>query len=160
MFFLGGVLLVKTEIIKHHLDFMEFARFLLTLDKRLLRKPISEGKWSTVEIIGHLAAWDEFVLRDRIPYFFRRNTFPAGPDVVIFNEQAALKAREIEVIFVIDAFLNGRIQLVEWLREIPQELWFAEIKINQSTLTLSSYFKGLMEHDLHHMGQIKRIIKC
>ncbi|WP_042472518.1 DinB family protein [Bacillus ndiopicus] len=147
------------KIIEHHFDFIELIRSLRFVEESKLRKPIAEGKWSVVEIVGHFIAWDQFVLRDRIPYFFTENIFPAGPNVNVLNEQAARNAREEEVSFVLDAFLSTRGQIVEKIIEIPEELWFAEIKINQSELTLYSYFEGLMEHDLHHIEQIKEAIK-
>ncbi|MEC1177086.1 DinB family protein [Metasolibacillus meyeri] len=149
----------KTKVIEHHLDFIEFARVLRAFDEELLRKPITEGKWSIVEIIGHLIAWDKFILRDRIPYFFSENTFPAGPDVAALNERAAASARGRAVAIVLAEFSDGRTQLVEILKGMPNELWVAEIQINQSKLTLCSYFQGLMEHDLHHLAQMKEMIK-
>lgn len=148
----------KTKIIAHHLEFKEFITSLRALDEEILRKPIAEGRWSIIEIIGHLIAWDEFVLRDRMPYFFRDSTFPAGLDVVTFNEQAAASARKKEAAVVLDAFLCGRTRLIERLTEIPDALWETEITIHQSKLTLFSYFKGLMTHDLHHIAQIKEVI--
>lgn len=148
----------KTKIIAHHLEFGEFVASLRALSEEMLRKPITEGKWSIIEIIGHLIAWDEFVLHERIPYFVGGGTFPAGPDVTVFNEQAAASTRKKEAAVVLDAFLCGRTRLIERLTEIPDALWETEITIHQSKLTLFSYFKGLMTHDLHHIAQIKEVI--
>jgi hypothetical protein len=143
----------------HQNDFINFVQQLKRFDEQELRQPIVEGKWSVIEIIGHFIPWDEFILQHRVPYFFNGATFPPGPNADKVNKQAALHARSDATHYTIEKCIQVRRQLVEALTALPDEEWFVEMKINESTLTIYSYFEGLMAHDLHHIEQIKRALQ-
>lgn len=149
----------KFEILDHQNNFINFVNSLTYLDEYVLRQPIQEGKWSIIEIIGHFYHWDEFVLRNRLPYMLTASPLPPAPNADTLNAHAALLARNESVQTTFERCLHIRTQLVEVLNRIPDEKWFVEFKINHSTLTLYEYLKGLMAHDLHHINQIKASIK-
>ncbi|WP_224741088.1 hypothetical protein [Bacillus sp. 28A-2] len=44
------------------------------------------------------------------------------------------------------------------MKKIEASRWKESFLIGQTKLTLSSYFQGLIEHDLHHMKQIKEAL--
>ena len=148
----------KLEILNHQTSFINFVQSLAYLDEYVLRQPIREGKWSIIEIIGHFYFWDEFVLQKRLPYLLSGNTFPPGPNANVLNKQAALLARQENIRSTLEKCLHIRTELIEALSAITDENWLIEIKINQTRLTIYEYFKGLMEHDIHHINQIKSAI--
>lgn len=129
------------------------------LDEQLLRKPIGEGKWSVIEIIGHFYTWDEFVLQYRIPYLFKNGDLPKGPNTKDLNTQSALLARTEDIEITLKKCIRNRSELFSQLSQIPDDNWLIELQINQSKLTLYEYLKGLMEHDVHHIKQIKSALK-
>jgi len=129
------------------------------LDEHLLRTSISEGKWSVIEIIGHFYAWDEFVLQHRIPYLFKSEHLPKGPNTKDLNTQSALLARTEDIEMTLKKCIRIRRELLNQLSRIPDDNWLIPLQINQSNLTLYEYLKGLMDHDLHHMKQIKTALK-
>lgn len=129
------------------------------LDENLLRKPIDEGKWTTIEIIGHFYPWDEFVLQHRIPYLFKSEYLPKGPNANDLNTQSALLARTEDTKITFEKCIRIRNELFSQLSQIPDDNWLIELQINQSNLTLYEYLKGLMEHDVHHIKQIKYALK-
>lgn len=129
------------------------------LDEQLLRKPIGEGKWSVIEIIGHFYTWDEFVLQYRIPYLFKNGDLPKGPNTKDLNTQSALLARTEDIEITLKKCIRNRSELFSQLSQIPDDNGLIELQINQSKLTLYEYLKGLMEHDVHHIKQIKSALK-
>ena len=145
----------KSEILAHHQNFITFIHSLKSIDENLLRKPIGEGKWSIIEIVGHFYPWDEFVLMQRMPYLFTGEHLPKAPSIDGLNDQSSLHARTEAVENTLEKCIYIRKDLLSQLKQIPEDDWLIPIQINQSTLTFYEYLKGLMEHDLHHINQIK-----
>ena len=149
----------KSKILEHHQNFIIFIKNLSNLDEQLLRKPIEEGKWSSIEIIGHFNAWDEFVLQYRIPHLFKSEHLPKGPNIKDFNSQSALLARTENIEITLKKCLHIRNELLNQISQITDDSWLIKLQINQSKLTLYEYLKGLMEHDVHHIKQIKSALR-
>ena len=149
----------KYEILEHHHNFLYFLQSLKKLNENLLRKPISEGKWSVIEIISHFRFWDEFIVQNRTPYFLTNSSLPPSPNADDLNFHDSLQARHDTIQHTFKKCIRVRRELMKTLNELPEEKWLAELNINQSTLTLYTYFKGLMEHDIHHLNQIQSFIK-
>lgn len=149
----------KLEILEHQQKFIGFIQKLENFNENLLRKPIGEGKWSVIEIIGHFYAWDEFVLQYRIPYLLSAKDLPKGSKADDLNSQSALIARTEDIESTFKKCIHIRYELINQLSNISDDNWLMELQINQSKLTLYEYLKGLMEHDLHHFKQIKSALK-
>ena len=132
---------------------------LSNLDEQMLRKPIDEGKWTVIEIIAHFYPWDEFVLEHRIPYLFKNEHLPKGPNTKDLNTQSALLARTEDIENTLKKCIRIRKELFSQLSQISDDNWLIELQINQSNLTFYEYLKGLMEHDVHHIKQIKSALK-
>jgi hypothetical protein len=152
------ILTEKLEILNHQKNFINFVESLQYLDEYVLRQPIREGKWSIIEIIGHFYFWDEFVLQKRLPFILTGNPLPPSPNANVLNKQSSLLARHEHVHRTIEKCILIRTTLIEALNAIPDENWLVEFNINQTRLTLYEYLKGLMEHDIHHIHQIKSAI--
>lgn len=148
----------KAEILAHHQNFISFIHSLKSINENILRKPIGEGKWSIIEIVGHFYPWDEFVLQQRIPYLFTEEYLPKAPSIDELNDQSSLHTSTEAVENTLEKCIHLREELLSQLQQIPEHDWLIPIQINQSTLTFYKYLKGLMEHDLHHINQIKSTI--
>lgn len=159
--FNGGIQLLKekSEIVAHQHHFIRFIEGLENFNEHVLLTPIRDGKWSTIEIIGHFYAWDEFVLQNRMPYLLTNSSLPLSPNADDLNLYSAHLARNEPIQHTFDKCIRIRKELIETLSELPEENWLAELTINHSSLSLYSYFKGLMEHDIHHMRQIHTFLK-
>ncbi len=120
--------------------------------------PVKEGKWSIAEIIGHLIPWDEFIVNDRIPYFFKDIDLPKSADAQAINDLAASESRARTKEETIEKFAAVRKTLLSALKDMDEELWSKELVIGKSTLSLAVYFQGMAEHDNHHFEQIKKVI--
>ncbi|WP_419893827.1 hypothetical protein [Oceanobacillus kimchii] len=79
----------KKDIMNHHLNSIEFVKSLASLSEIEWRTQIEEGKWTIAEIIGHFKPWDEFVIKNRLPYIFSDIELPKGPDTEKTNSESA-----------------------------------------------------------------------
>ncbi|WP_066295575.1 DinB family protein [Bacillus sp. FJAT-29937] len=148
----------KRQICSHYETTIDRVKKYYSLSEDKWRMPIEEGKWTIAEVIGHLIPWDEFILKQRIPYFFQDNQLPKGPDAEIVNNQAAAKSRERSKEETINKFISVREDLIGALKNFEDSLWEQEFTIGDSKLSLYSYFSGMAKHDIHHFEQIERIV--
>ena len=84
---------------------------------------------------------------------------PKGPNTKDLNIQSALLARTEDIETTLKKCIRIRNELFSQLSKIPNDNWLIELQINQLKLTLYEYLKGLMEHDVHHIKQIKSALR-
>nr|WP_235782442.1 DinB family protein [Peribacillus psychrosaccharolyticus] len=118
---------------------------------------MAKGKWSIAEIVGHLIPWDEFVLTKRIPYFLTSALLPKSPESDLVNQQSAEESRNRSKKETIKLFMSSRKLLIQSLNDLPDELWKQDLSIGGNSISLMKYFKGLVEHDIHHIRQIQSV---
>jgi len=123
-------------------------------DEQRLLEPISEGKWSVKEIIGHLYYWDRFILRNHVPYMNEGANLNAFPNHDLHNREA------IEYISVftttgslIDEFVLNRRLLIEAISGIESNAKFT-IGSGKRQFTVDKYLKMFIDHDIHHLKQM------
>ncbi|MEO4055013.1 DinB family protein [Solibacillus sp. CAU 1738] len=143
----------KGKIVACYSESIQHANKYASFSKELLQQPIAQGKWSIVEIIGHLIAWDEFVINKRVPFLINGKSLPASPSVEKINKHAAQTALNKPPHEVLEEFTSIRSRLIEQIEAIREDCWVKEFKINDSLLTWTSYFLGLIQHDEHHFKQ-------
>ncbi|MCY7671890.1 DinB family protein [Bacillus altitudinis] len=148
----------KDTVIKHYEHTLEWVQSLTEVTEEEWRSAIADGKWSIAEIIAHFVPWDEFILQDRLKKFWNNKALPQAPDVHEMNQQSAERARKEERSETIGRFIAVRTELLQEMKKIESSRWNASFLIGQTELTLSSYFQGLIKHDLHHMEQIKKVL--
>lgn len=148
----------KESIIDHYEHSIEWVQSLTKVTEEEWRSAIAEGKWSIAEIIAHFVPLDEFILHDRLKEFWNEQALPQAPDAHEMNQQSAERARKEERSETIGRFIAVRTELLQEMKKIEPSRWNASFLIGQTELTLSSYFEGLIKHDLHHMEQIKKVL--
>ncbi|MEQ6354746.1 DinB family protein [Lysinibacillus sp. M3] len=149
----------KHQIISHYERSIVFVESLAGITEEQWRTPIEPGKWTVAEVIGHLTPWDEFVLKQRLPFLFIEGSLPKGPDVGEINACAARNSRAQSREETIADFIHQRHQLIDALYEIVDKQWQLPFTIGASELTLYSYFASLVDHDQHHFSQIQKVLK-
>ncbi|WP_174734310.1 DinB family protein [Mesobacillus harenae] len=144
------------EIIAQKMSLIAWAIPLKEIPNDLLFKPFREGSWGTADVISHFISWDDFLIKNRITYLLKGESFPkidVDPDAI--NKEASNYARSgISKNDLINEFISTRTELVALLGKIPAE------KFNQPCpgmehITLADYFSGLIEHDTKHKEQIE-----
>ena len=148
----------KRRVIQHYRESIKRAAQWRLLENEEWRAPIAEGKWTIAEVVGHFAPWDEFVRLKRIPYFLNGEPMPKSLDVEQTNRETALLSQKRSQEDVIEEFINSRRTLLAALEQMEDEQWERVFLFNQKELTLSAYFQGLLEHDMHHFRQIDSIM--
>ncbi|WP_227872308.1 DinB family protein [Paenibacillus albus] len=68
-------------------DMIEAFLALKNYPESVLTDPISEGKWSIREIVGHLFYWDKLSLETMVPLMVHGATLPPFPNNDLHNEE-------------------------------------------------------------------------
>ncbi|MBM0066818.1 DinB family protein [Alkalicoccobacillus gibsonii] len=146
---------MKEEILEHQRHSIEFVESLRGLNNKLWRTPISEGKWTIAEIIGHFESWDTFILKNRLPYIIMEHELPKSPKSEKINANSAYMSRSEKQDVTINTFVLTRRELYKAIHNIPDEMWTKTFSIGNTTVSMYEYFTGLAKHDHHHFNQIK-----
>ncbi|MGE7694875.1 DinB family protein [Lysinibacillus sp. NPDC094177] len=149
----------KHQIISHYERSIVFVESLANITEEQWRTPLEPGKWTVAEVIGHLTPWDEFVVKQRLPFLFIEESLPKGPDVEEMNASAARDCRTQSKEETIANFIKQRQQLMDALYQIVDKQWQQPFKIGTTELTLHGYIASLVEHDLYHFSQIQKVLK-
>lgn len=148
----------KEEILMHLENSVEWVKNLDDLTEEQWQTPIAKGKWTIAEVIGHFPAWDQFIIEERLPYLFRKKPLPKGPDVDELNHQSSLESKTKSKEQIISKFVSTRRSLIIAINNLDDVLWEKQLGIGQTTLTLTDYLKGSIEHDEHHFKQIQNVL--
>lgn len=118
-------------------------------------KTIAEGKWSKAAIIAHIFYWDRFFYEKRLPAMLEGGTLPSIDTSYVeeMNNKADKYAHSgIQLSDLINKAIKQREILVDSLKDQDLSQTFI---INDNKYTLESYVKGEVEHDQHHLKQLK-----
>ncbi len=128
----------------------------MEMSEEVFFKPIKPGKWSPAEILSHIMKWDDYLLEERIPHMKSGATLPKLENVEAVNNRAAKFARSgITQKELIKETIKSRKRVVERLLDWRPIEWKNTFYIDKYPLCLTSYIKGLIEHDEHHKLQIE-----
>ncbi|MFC6233168.1 DinB family protein [Paenibacillus allorhizosphaerae] len=122
--------------------------------ERQSKKPINEGKWSVKEVIGHLFYWDKFILEKHAPFMNQGAvliSFPTMTNIIVrlFNTSVLNTTSSL-----IDEFVENRRQLIETMSGIDSDVKFT-IGSGKRQFTVEKYLNIFIDHDNHHLKQIK-----
>ncbi len=120
-----------------------------------LLEPISLGKWSIREIVGHLYYWDKFNLEKMVPKMANETSLPPFPDHDRYNEKAISYLEGQSVESIINAFVKTRMELINNISEVSDNVRFT-IGKGKRKFSAESFIKIFVEHDIHHLKQINK----
>ncbi|MGD7052159.1 DinB family protein [Sutcliffiella horikoshii] len=136
---------------------MEFFNSFATKDETELIKPISTGKWSIRDIIGHIYFWDLFLLEYMVPEMKDNGVLPDFPDHDNYNEKAIQSIKSFtDTNSLIEEFIITRKKLIANMENLDQEVRFT-IGNKKRKFTPESFLRMFVQHDIHHMEQIKSL---
>ncbi|WP_253905510.1 DinB family protein [Bacillus sp. THAF10] len=115
---------------------------------------IAEGKWSIMQIVGHIYYWDKYILEIVIPQLQDGADLPPFPDHDLYNEEAMNFIRDFSNEHLVNAFVKTRKDLVEELSKIDQDVRFT-INGSKRRYSTDSFIRMFLEHDEHHLKQIQ-----
>ncbi|WP_226659608.1 DinB family protein [Guptibacillus hwajinpoensis] len=128
----------------------------LEMSEEAFFQPIKQGKWSSAAILSHIMKWDHYLLEERIPFLHSEANLPRLENVEEVNQRAAEYAISgLSKEKLIAETVQARKQVVERLRLIDPSDWESTFYIDKYPNCLTSYIKGLIEHDDHHKLQIE-----
>lgn len=122
-------------------------------------QPISDGKWSIREIMGHLYFWDKFILETMLPKISDGAHLPKFPDNNMYNQKAIKYIEQYnQHESIINEFIQTRRELADGLNAIPNEARFT-ITADSSIYSIDSFVRMFIEHDAHHLKQINSYLQ-
>ncbi|WP_246001102.1 DinB family protein [Oceanobacillus piezotolerans] len=139
--------------------FIQFKKMIDTImelkevPEEILREPIKEGKWSIIQIVGHLYYWDKFNLEKMIPYMADGGDLPKFPDHDQHNEEAMSFIKDYSVDSIIDSFALTRKELNERISSLGKDVRFT-VGGGKREFSRESFIKIFIKHDAHHLKQI------
>jgi len=147
--------MTKQELLNHHKNVKNFIMSLNQLTDQEWQSPIAEGKWSIAEIVFHFIPWDLFIIESRLPFFRSNESLPSAPNVEKLNKTSAEKARLTSKEDTIKYFIETRTLLKNQIESLTDNECEIEIVLGTKKITIIDYLSGMVEHDLHHISQVK-----
>lgn len=136
-------------------DNLEVFLKLKNYTEEVLTEPISEGKWSIREMVGHLLYWDKFNLEKMVPFMSNDVALSPFPNHDSHNKEAVTYLKKYKnVEEIIDDFVRTRKQLVYELKKIDQSIEF-QIEKEANPFSIKKFVEIFVEHDAHHLNQIR-----
>ncbi|QHA90628.1 DinB family protein [Bacillus sp. N1-1] len=128
----------------------------MEMTETIFFQPIKQDKWSPAEILSHIMVWDNYLLKERIPFIENGVNLPRLDNVEEVNQRAAEYARSgLSKEKLIAETVQARRQVVEHLQLVEPIEWMSTFYIDRYPICLTSYIKGLIEHDDHHKLQVE-----
>ena len=128
-------------------------------DPALLRRPEAPGKWSVLEVVGHLAD-TEMVHRWRM----RKAVAEPGSRYTAYDQDAwadRLGYRKVDVPTALGELELLRTANLRWLRGLDDAGWESEaIHPERGTEAVRTTVRLIAAHDLVHRRQIDRILEA
>jgi len=151
--------MTKQELLNHHTNVMNFVMSLNQLTNDEWQSPIEKEKWSIAEIVYHLIPWDLFIIESRLPFFRSNQSLPPAPNVDDLNKTSSEKAKVTSKEDTIQYFIETRTLLKNQIKSLTEKECGIEIVIGTKKITIIDYLSGMLEHDQHHINQIKNYMK-
>ncbi len=128
----------------------------MEMSETIFFQPIKQGKWSPAEILTHIMMWDNYLLKERIPFIEMAANLPKLDNVEEVNQRAAEYALSgLNKENLVAETVQARRQVVARLQQFEPIQWSNTFYIEKYPICLTSYIKGLIEHDDHHKLQVE-----
>ncbi len=118
-----------------------------------LCEPIKDGKWSIIQIVGHLYYWDKFILEQMVPKMADDVNLPKFPDHDQHNKEAMTFIENHSVSSIIESFVLTRKELIDKTSKLGKDIRFT-IGDGKRKFSVESFIKIFSNHDAHHLKQI------
>ena len=118
-------------------------------------QPYKEGKWSKAAIIAHMMYWDRFFYKERLPHMLKGETLVGitVDQVEEMNKKAEEYAHSGKTLKeLIEEAAKYRQLLIDELHDKDLSKTF---RIKDRSISLQEYINGEVEHDEHHLKQLK-----
>ncbi|MBW8348584.1 DinB family protein [Bacillus sp. IITD106] len=141
------------KVLKQFEETIDVILTLKQVQESLLLEPIREGKWSIREIVGHLYYWDKYNLEKMLPEMADGANLPPFPDHDEYNEEAISYLKDQPIESIINSFIATRKELIRSISNIGEDVRFT-IGKGKRQLSVESFIKIFLKHDIHHLQQI------
>lgn len=109
------------------------------------------GTWTAREVLSHMAAWDLY-FRDLSKTLKRGDPLPEWPDFNEFNEKAVSERRDESRDQLVEEVRKTRDTYIQFIQELPEDEVFNK---GVRKFSIGSLAKDIIDHDKHHLKQLK-----
>ena len=131
----------------------ELARHISGRNVEDLKRPTSDGGWGVIEVLGHLADWEEIFL-SRAEAIVNQDS----PRLPVYDDQlweVEHDYRAQDPYKVLDRLRQTRQQLVALLADLTADAWRRTASIgSEADVTLDQLAQRIRQHDQDHLRAI------
>ena len=138
-------------------DYVSFLADLGDVAAEVLSAAMAEGKWSVLETVAHITAWDVSFLGTAVRVFEEggRPALADDVDYQAFNERAAAVGRTQRKEQLLSEAVQARVQLLDHLRRLPAEAFLVTHQGETTTDLVEFLERNFVSHDRHHVERIR-----
>ena len=119
-----------------------------------LSRPASDGGWGVVEILPHLAAWEEIFIERLRKTSTEEHPYLAGFDDSLWSIERDYRGQDTSDSF--ERFSGLRTDTVDLLRSLPPESWTRAGEHGYyGEVTLQWLADHICDHDQEHLQQVR-----
>lgn len=136
----------------------EFGRVAISgRELETLRQPGSDGGWGVVEVLCHLADWDEIYLERARRFIDEEKPYLPGYDDELWPIERNYRGQNPLQVFA--RFLELRQEHVDFLRSLSPEQWERTGEHGYfGDITLHFLENHVYEHDQEHLSQARDVV--
>jgi DinB superfamily len=151
----------KDQIIDHHESFKVWLKELELINEEEWLQPLEYGKWSIAANISHIIKWDQYSLREILPYVSEGAELSPFPDFQHFNGEAEEYAHYvINQEDLIDEGIKTRDEMIRYVKSLSENDFGQAFKVGDQSFTLEELFEDFIGHDKHHQEQIEEVVSA
>ncbi|MFD2673253.1 DinB family protein [Marinicrinis sediminis] len=155
----------SVQLIAQYREFARFVEQLKSLSEAEWSMPVTAGKVSVREIVGHLLNWDQHLGTQVIPAA-REGLGLYFPEFDAFNEIGYAYARTVQQEVLIDQFIYHRHWLCEQLQRMPTMQLLKPTTANGAYLcprsgkpySLLYIIEEMIDHDQYHQRYLQQAL--
>lgn len=155
--------LEKESLVNKLTILCDFMNALMKMNSTLLREPIQNKKWSTIDTVAHLQFWDKYLLDRTIPSV-RETGIVTFPDHDEYNQKAVRYAKNNTVTEILFETINYRQKLIQVINSENRDVLSRHVTVNgysncpntELPYTLALLIKEFTDHDTHHIKKINK----
>ncbi|QGQ95458.1 DinB family protein [Paenibacillus psychroresistens] len=149
----------KNQLLEEFNQWVLFVQSLNNQSDEIWDLCLDEGKWSIREVVSHIMKWDKYFLEEAINKISTKSTVAVKHiDFDEFNNKAKIYGKTTSIIEISEKAIFYRVQICNQIRSLTDEQYMGTyVDGDGNPFLVTQYLKDFIEHDQHHINQIKNI---
>ena len=151
----------REQLLTEFATLITFIESLRSLDNQLWSSSLGEGKWTPRDVVAHIMLWDKYFLESAIEKIANNQSLTLkNMDFDEFNRHSREYAESISEQEILDLTIRNRSEILNLLESLSDEDFIKEYMDGDGNeFSIYQYLEDFISHDLHHINQLKAILK-